>query len=151
MSNKMICPECGKEITGFSMMRGVSEMPVMFCFTTSCSRRGVMVFMDAVKDWRTHEVTAEKYQGRKVVDSSLVLVAVRSVYVQEHPAKILSIQEVCSRTGLNGDQIRYYARTGVIKPRRRGNRGKWQFYQKDVNVLNSMINVKRVMPAELGG
>jgi anthranilate/para-aminobenzoate synthase component II len=57
----------------------------------------------------------------------------------EHPAKILSIHEVSIKTCLTPDQIRYYARNGHIKPRRKGKCGHFQFHQKDVDILNKLV------------
>jgi hypothetical protein len=151
MSSRAICPECKKDILGHTMMRGMSEIPMIYCCNPTCSRCGVPVQLNAIQNWRTGEITAEKYQSQEVAPKISVLTIVKMMYTPVHPAKILSIHEVCTRTGLNEEQVRYYARTGAIKPRRRGNRGKWQFYQKDIEILNGMINIKRVMPVELGG
>jgi hypothetical protein len=62
MNEHVYCPECHKQITGFVLIRGVSDVPTIFCCIPECSRCGVIIFMDAVKSWQTHNVTALKYQ-----------------------------------------------------------------------------------------
>lgn len=66
MDESVYCPECHKKITGFAMLPGLSEIPAVFCCNPECSRCGLFIYMDAVKDWRSHSVTALKYRDPEI-------------------------------------------------------------------------------------
>jgi hypothetical protein len=66
MDDNIYCPDCKKQITGHALMHGVSEILVIFCCNPECSRCGVLVYMDAVKDWKSHSVTALKYRDPEI-------------------------------------------------------------------------------------
>lgn len=109
------CSKCGSGIEGYN---------IGYCENEDCDRYGVVIAIRA-------------FQG-KAYKSNLKGTFI-SFAEPEHPAKILSIHEVAIKTGLSPDQIRYYARNGHIKPRRKGKWGHFQFHQKDVDILNKLV------------
>ena len=66
MDEMIYCPECHKRITGYAKVQGLSMFSTVFCCNPECSRCGLMVFVDAIRDWRSLEVKAAKYQDPEI-------------------------------------------------------------------------------------